>query len=90
MRNAILLLSGALLLGLAPPANGQVRVGAYGGITNSGLTGGCAGQHRVPEEDRSGDRGPVRDSRGQQRADQRPARLGAKGYEDRGRRGRPG
>lgn len=39
MRNAILLLSGALLLGLAPPANGQVRVGAYGGITNSGLTG---------------------------------------------------
>ncbi len=39
MRKVIPLLIGALLLVLVPPADAQVRIGAYGGITNSGLTG---------------------------------------------------
>ena len=39
MRRVVPLLVGALLLVLVPPADAQVRIGAYGGITNSGLTG---------------------------------------------------
>jgi hypothetical protein len=39
MRRVVPLLVGALLLALVPPADAQVRIGAYGGITNSGLTG---------------------------------------------------
>ncbi len=39
MHRVVLLLAGALLLVLAPPAGAQVRVGAYGGITNTSFTG---------------------------------------------------
>ncbi len=39
MRNAVPLLAGALILALASTAEAQVRIGAYGGITRSKLSG---------------------------------------------------
>lgn len=39
MRRVVPLLAGALLLTLAPMADAQIRIGAYGGITNSSLSG---------------------------------------------------
>jgi hypothetical protein len=39
MRRVVPLIVGALLLALVPQADAQVRIGAYGGITSSGLTG---------------------------------------------------
>lgn len=39
MRRVVPLLAGALLLVLAPRVDAQVRIGAYGGITNTSLSG---------------------------------------------------
>ena len=39
MRRVVPLLAGALLLAFAPRADAQIRIGAYGGITNSSLSG---------------------------------------------------
>lgn len=39
MRKVVPLFAGVLILALAPPAEAQIRIGAYGGITRSSLSG---------------------------------------------------